>query len=137
MSNCFAEAFGYDKNHRQRGNDEPDAPLLVEGDDSANDVAVVIGAVESNEADPQAADQLDAALGVKSKEPGTALLFGFWRNLIVLAGTRGDRRTFGITPSPPAHAPRGWPADALRSGSFQQLVVLGVGADPNPQQHVW
>jgi len=71
--------------------------LLVEGDDSANDVEVVIGAVESNEADPQTADQLDAALGIKTKKPGTALLLGFWRNLSVQAGARGDRSTFGIT----------------------------------------
>ena len=86
-----------DKNNRQRGSDEPDALLLVEGDDSTEDVDVVIGAVESNKADHQAADQLDAALGIKTKEPGTALLFGFWRNLSVLVDTRSDRRTFGIT----------------------------------------
>jgi major membrane immunogen (membrane-anchored lipoprotein) len=66
-----------DKNNRQRGNDERVASLLVEGDDSAKDVEVVIGAVESNQADHKAADQLDAALGIKAKEPGTALRFGF------------------------------------------------------------
>ena len=71
--------------------------MLFEEDDSANDVDVVIGAVEGNEADHKAADQLEATLGIKTKEPGTALLFGFWRNLSVLAGTRGNRRTFGIT----------------------------------------
>ena len=97
MSNCFAEAFGYDNHNRQRGNDEADTPLLVEGENSAEEVDVVIGAVESNQADHQAPDQLDAALGIKTKEPGTALMFGFWRNLSVLAGTGGDRRTFGIT----------------------------------------
>ena len=51
--------------------------MLVEGDDSAKDVEVVIGAVESNQADHKAADQLDAAQGIKAKEPETALLFGF------------------------------------------------------------
>ena len=64
MSNCCAEAFGYDNHNRQRGNDEPDAPLLVEGDDSAKDVEVVIGAIESNQANNKAADELEAALGV-------------------------------------------------------------------------
>jgi len=77
LSNCCAEAFGYDSHNRQRGNDEADASLLVEEDNPAEEVDLVIGAVESNEADHKAADQLDAALGFKSKKPGTALLFGF------------------------------------------------------------
>jgi len=97
LSNCCAEAFGYDSNNRQRGSDKPDAPLLVEGDDSANDVEVFIGAVEGNEADHQAADQLNAALGIKTKEPGTALLLGFWRNLRALVSTRGDRTALHTT----------------------------------------
>jgi hypothetical protein len=87
-----------DSNNRQRGNDEADAPLLVEEDDSANDVEVVIGAVESNETDYKAADELEAALGIKAKEPGSALLFGFWRNLrALLASTRGNGTAFLIT----------------------------------------
>jgi major membrane immunogen (membrane-anchored lipoprotein) len=63
-----------DKNNRQRGNDEADAPLLVEGENSAEEVDVVIGAVKSNEADHKAADELKAALGVKSKELAAALI---------------------------------------------------------------
>ena len=63
-----------DKNDRKRGNDEADAPLLVEGDESAKDVDVVIGAVESNEADHKAADELKVALGDKSKELAAALI---------------------------------------------------------------
>ena len=73
LSNCCAEAFGYDKNNRQRGNDEADAPLLVEGENSAEEVDVVIGAVESNEANHKAADELEDALSVKAKEPAAAL----------------------------------------------------------------
>ena len=62
-----------DKNHRQRGNDEADAPLLVEGDDSAKDVEVVIGTVESKQANNKPADELEDALSVKAKEPAAAL----------------------------------------------------------------
>ncbi|TCD58082.1 hypothetical protein [Synechococcus sp. BS55D] len=96
MSNCCAEAFGYDKNNRQRGNDEADASLPVEGDDSAKDVEMVIGAVESNQANNKAADELEPTLTVEAKEPAAALL-GFWRNLRVLAGTGVDNTTFNIT----------------------------------------
>lgn len=85
-----------DKNHRQRGNDEADASLLVEGDDLTEDVEVVIGAVKSNQANNKAADELEAALGVKAKKPAAALT-GFWRNLSVLAGTGVDKPTFNIT----------------------------------------
>ena len=96
MSNCCAEAFGYDKNNRQRGSDEADAPLLVEGDDSTKDTEVVIGAVKSNQANNKAADELEPTLTVKAKEPAAALI-GFWRNLRVLAGTGVDNTTFNIT----------------------------------------
>jgi hypothetical protein len=71
--------------------------LLVEEDDSANDVEVVIGAADSNETDYEAADELEAALGIKAKEPGTALLFGLWRNLRALVSTRGNRTALHIT----------------------------------------
>jgi major membrane immunogen (membrane-anchored lipoprotein) len=63
-----------DSHNRQRGSDKPDALLLVEGDESTEDVDVVIGAVESNKADHKAADELKAALGVKSKELAAALI---------------------------------------------------------------
>jgi len=65
-----------DSHNRQRGNDEADAALLVEGDDSAKDVEVVIGAVESNQDNNKAADELEDALSVKTKEPA-AVLLGF------------------------------------------------------------
>ncbi|WP_341899995.1 hypothetical protein [Synechococcus sp. UW140] len=90
MSNCCAEAFGYDNHNRQRGNDEPDAELLVEGDDSAKDVEVVIGAVEGNEADYKAANDLEPTLAIETKKP-TAALLGFWRNSNVLTGARTAR----------------------------------------------
>jgi hypothetical protein len=48
-----------DKNNRQRGNDEDNAPLLIEGEAVGADVDVVIGGVEGNEADYQATDQLN------------------------------------------------------------------------------
>ena len=57
---------------------------------------MVIGAVESNEADHKAADELKAALGVKSKELAAALN-GFWRSLRALVGTRDTRTALGIT----------------------------------------
>ena len=96
MSNCCAEAFGYDNHNRQRGNDEADASLPVEGDDSAKEVDVVIGAVESNQANNKATDELEPTLTVEAKEPAAALL-GFWRNLRALAGTGVDRTAFRIT----------------------------------------
>ena len=48
MSNCYAESFGYDNHNRQRGNDEPNAPLLVEVDGAAEEVDMVVGAVKGN-----------------------------------------------------------------------------------------
>ena len=111
-----------DNHNRQRGNDEADASLLVEGENSAEEVDVVIGAVESNEADHKAADQLDAALGIKTKEPGTALLFGFWRNLSFLVDARGDMHSFGITV---AHS-----ADRPESITHSTRVRPAVGGPP-------
>ncbi len=70
--------------------------MLVEEDDLTEDVEVVIGAVESNQANNKAADELEAALGVKAKEPAAALL-GFWRTLSALAATGVDKPTFNIT----------------------------------------
>jgi len=63
-----------DKNNRQRGNDEADAPLLVEGDDLAKDIEMVIGAAESYQANNKAADELEPTLTVEAKEPAAALL---------------------------------------------------------------
>jgi len=50
--------------------------LLVEGDESAKDADVVIEAVESNQANNKAADELEDALSLKTKEPA-AVLLGF------------------------------------------------------------
>lgn len=57
---------------------------------------MVIGAVESNQANNKAADELEDALSVKAKEPAASLT-GFWRNLRALVGTRGTRTAFRIT----------------------------------------
>jgi len=99
LSNCCAEAFGYDKNNRQRGSDEPDASLLVEGENSVEEVDVVIGAVKSNRSNNKAADELEPTLTVEAKEPAAALV-GFWRNLRVLVGTGDDRPALCITIAP-------------------------------------
>jgi hypothetical protein len=48
-----------DKNCRHRGNDEGDAPLLLESDAAAEDGDVVIGGKESDQAEDQAAARLD------------------------------------------------------------------------------
>ena len=76
-----------DSHNRQRGNDEADASLLVEDDDPAKDVEVVIGAVESNQANHRAAHDLKPTLAIETKRP-TAALLGFWRNSNVLTGAK-------------------------------------------------
>ena len=65
-------------------------------DKSTKDVEVVIGAVESNQANHRAAHDLEPTLTVEAKEPAAALL-GFWRNPSVLAGTGVNKPTFNIT----------------------------------------
>lgn len=52
-SNCCAEAFGYDKNDRQRGSDEGDSPLLGDGEDAAGDAEVVEGGEKGDQAEGQ------------------------------------------------------------------------------------
>ena len=55
LSNCFAEAFGYDNHKRHRGNDEPDAPLLRELELGAGGEGdVVIGGEQGDQGDHQA-----------------------------------------------------------------------------------
>jgi len=83
-----------DKNNRQKGNDEADASLLVEGDESAKDVDVVIEAVESNQANHRAAHNLEPTLAIETKKP-TAALLGFWRNFKDLAGARNAHTGHG------------------------------------------
>jgi hypothetical protein len=47
-----------DKNERKRDSDEPDAPLLLEGEDVAGEVDVVIGGEEGHQADHDAGEGL-------------------------------------------------------------------------------
>ena len=50
LSNCCAEAFGYDNHNRHRGNDEPHAPLLLELEaDACWEGDVVIGAEQGDQ----------------------------------------------------------------------------------------
>jgi hypothetical protein len=50
LSNCFAEACGYDSRNRQRGTDADDAPLPVEPCVEEAEVDVVIREIQSNQA---------------------------------------------------------------------------------------
>ncbi|MBM5798334.1 MAG: hypothetical protein FJ060_09310 [Cyanobacteria bacterium K_Offshore_0m_m2_072] len=63
-----------DKNNRQQCNYEADDPLLVEGENSAEEVDVVIGAVKSNQSNNKAADELEPTPTVEAKKPAAALL---------------------------------------------------------------
>jgi hypothetical protein len=68
LSNCFAEACGYVSHNRQRGSDEPDAPLLIEGEAAGADVDVVISGIQSNQANHQTAQELNPGLAVETKK---------------------------------------------------------------------
>jgi hypothetical protein len=54
-----------DNHKRQRGNDEPDTPLLLEEEDAAGEGDVVIGEEESNQGDHAGARGLLQASRVK------------------------------------------------------------------------
>ena len=56
-----------DNNDRQRGSDEPDAPLLVDGDGCLGEVDVVIGREQCDEANHKAAGGLHPALAIEAK----------------------------------------------------------------------
>jgi hypothetical protein len=56
-----------DKNQRQRGSDEPDAPLLLEGDGAANGGDVVIGGEERNQGDHGAGGGFQQPLAIEVK----------------------------------------------------------------------
>ncbi|QPN64280.1 hypothetical protein [Synechococcus sp. CBW1004] len=66
-----------DKNCRHRGNDENDAPLLLEGDAGAGEGDVVIGREQGDQAEGQTADGLGETEAVKAEtvEPWE----GAWR----------------------------------------------------------
>jgi hypothetical protein len=74
-----------DKNERQRGSDEPDAPLLLELDDVAEEGDVVIGGEKSDQGDHGASDGFQQALGVEP-ENGQRGKHGFWRGWAWLHG---------------------------------------------------
>ena len=119
-----------DKNNRQRGKDEADASLLVEGDDSTGEVDVVIGAVESNQANHRAAHDLEPTLAIETKKP-TAALLGFWRNFNVLAGARTARTcqpAFGIT--------TGHGHEQPNSSKFSTPVRLALAAVDGATPHL-
>jgi hypothetical protein len=50
-----------DKNERQRGSDETDAPLLLESDGATEDGDVVIGGEQGDQGEHGAAEGLEAA----------------------------------------------------------------------------
>ena len=74
-----------DKNCRQRGNDENDAPLLLEREVSTGEGDVVIGGEQRDEADDQASEGLQPAKPIKAR-PGTQEIGRFWRIRRLLAG---------------------------------------------------
>jgi len=87
-----------DSHNRQRGKDEPDTPLLVELVPGCADGDVVIGAVESDQANHKAADDLEPALTIDAEQPAAAL-HGFWRNSRAPNGNRRGKPAFGIPTS--------------------------------------
>jgi len=98
LSNCFAEACGYDSHNRQRGSDEPDSPLLVEGEPVGAEVDVVIGGIQGNQSNHQAAQELNPALAVEA-EKTQASMHQACRNCSALADpTRRLAQTLPRTP---------------------------------------
>jgi len=87
LSNCFAEACGYESHNRQRGNDAPDTPLLVKGEAPGPEVDVVIGGLQSNQANHQAAQELNPGRAVETEETELSMLQA-WLNCSALAGQR-------------------------------------------------
>ena len=57
------------KNERKGGSDEPDAPLLLERELSVREADVVIGGIQSDQANNAADDGLNQGLAVKAKPP--------------------------------------------------------------------
>jgi len=76
-----------DKNNRQRGNDAPDAPLLLKLDSGWAEVDVVIGGIQSNQANHQATQELNPGGTVESEETELSIQ-QVWRNRSDLAGQR-------------------------------------------------
>jgi hypothetical protein len=59
-----------DNHERQRGSDEPDAPLLLEGDGAADEGNVVIGGEERNQGDHGASGGFQQSLAIKAEWDG-------------------------------------------------------------------
>jgi hypothetical protein len=76
-----------ESHNRQRGNDAPDAPLLVEGEPVGAEVDVVIGGIQSNQANHQATQELNPGGTVESEETELSMQ-QVWRNRSNLAGQR-------------------------------------------------
>jgi hypothetical protein len=79
-----------DKNCRQRGSDENDAPLPLERDASAEGGDVVIGREQGNQANDQAGDGLEPAEPIEAG-PGAQEINRFWRSHGLL-----EERAIGI-----------------------------------------
>ena len=58
-----------DKNERKGDNDEPDAPLLLERELAVGEADVVIGGIQSDQANNAADDGFNQGLAVKAKPP--------------------------------------------------------------------
>jgi hypothetical protein len=67
LSNCYAEAFGYDNHNRHRGSDEPDAPLLRELEPgTGGEGDVVIGGEQGDQGNHEAGKDLEPALEIQA-----------------------------------------------------------------------
>ena len=90
------------------------------------DVEVVIGAVESNQANNKAADELEAALGVKAKEPAAAP-HHIWCLKTPISGL-SPKAFLRTAPAPRATPPMA-PTSPMASGRLclQQVVELPIG----------
>ena len=68
-----------DKNDRQRGSDEPDAPLLLEGEVTAGEGDVVIGGKQGDQGDHGATGGLQQALAIEAqRQAGGIRGWGWW-----------------------------------------------------------
>jgi len=74
-----------DSHNRQRGNDEDNAPLLVEGEAPGAEVDVVTGGLQHNQANHQAAQELNPGRAFESEET-ELLMRQVLRNRSALAG---------------------------------------------------
>ncbi|MCP9809125.1 hypothetical protein KBY58_06730 [Cyanobium sp. HWJ4-Hawea] len=90
-----------DKNNRQRGKDEPEAPLLVDGEAMGArgavwswEVEVVIGGENSNQGNYKTTNRLEPTLGIQTNEWAFGLP-RFWRRL---NGWIGHRAKSDATP---------------------------------------